>query len=627
VRKRFFALLLIIAVLFCAVFGKLSYVMLWQNKELSVKALSQWMRDVPNEAARGKILDRNGVVLADTSTLYTIYVRPTAVTDKAAVINALSNVLGLNKDALSEKLGKRSSEITVANGVTKEKMRELYNSNLSGIYYGEDNLRYYPFGDFMSQLLGFTSIDGRGQTGIEAYYDRYLRGVDGKILTETDLVGREIESGSTYYVPSVAGADLVTSLDATVQRIVAGAVNKAMSIYNPKNVSAAVINYRTGEIIALAEAPSFDLNNVPRDDLNALFTMSKSTVVSNVYEPGSTFKILTAAIALDTGAMTTASRFYCAGSRIVDGQKIRCWRTQGHGSIDFIEGVEKSCNCVFMDSALKVGAKTFYQYLRNFGVHQKTGIDMSGETSGILIKEEAVKPVDLARIGFGQAIALSPIELLAAASAVVNGGTKITPRILKEVCDPTTGTKIAAAYKAEGERVIKKETSDTLRELLQAVVENGSGKAAYVPGYQIIGKTGTAQKYQNGVIAQGKYISSFMGFSLHPAAEYGVYFAVDEPQGYVYYGSMVAAPLVGEIFQGIFNYLNAEPSYGEKDMKIIGGKFALPDFTGMSLSAAKYELYKLGLHYETDGEGATVKSQFPLAGASVDKRNTVLLRT
>ena len=626
-RKRFFALLILIIVLFTAVFGKLAYVMIWQNQELQVKALGQWLRDVPNDAPRGQILDRNENVIADTSTLYTIYVRPNSVSDKIAVSKTISQVLGIEYQAVMNKISKRASEITIASGVTKEQMNALYNSDIDGIYYGEDNLRYYPYGDFMTQLLGFTSSDGTGQTGLEAYYNRYLQGVNGQILTETDLIGREVSGGSTYYVPSIAGANLVTTVDSTIQRIVQSAVNKAVTIYKPKGVACVVMNYKTGEIVALSEAPSFDLNNVPRDDIAALFSMSRSTIVSNVYEPGSTFKILTAAAALDTGAVTVNSRFYCSGSHIVDGQKIRCWKTKGHGSIDFAEGVEKSCNVVFMNSALAVGTTKFYSYLRAFGCSEKTGIDMSGETSGMLIKESEVKPVDLARIGFGQAIAISPIELLCASSAVVNGGTKVKPHILDYIYDRTTSTKISKTETKLGNRIISEQTSATMRELLKAVVTNGSGKGAYVPGYDIIGKTGTAQKYKNGIIAQGKYVSSFLGFSLAEGAEYGVLLIVDEPQGYVYYGSLVAAPLVGEILQGIFNYQNTKAVYSENDYAVIGDKFELPSFVGMTLNQAKNALNKLGLYFEVSGENNVVKSQFPIAGAVVDKRNAVLLRT
>ena len=625
-RKRLSAVLLLVAFSFLAVFAKLFTVMIVNGEELQLKAVSQWMRDVPTEAPRGRILDRNGTVLADTATRYNIYVRPNAVTDKPAVANLLSGVFGISYDDALAKVSKQASEVTVARGATKEQLDALYVSGLSGIYYGEDNLRYYPFGDFMTQVLGFAGFDGNGQTGLEAYYDKYLTGTNGKILTDTDLVGREIEGGGSYYIPSVAGMDVVTTLDATMQRIVQGALQKAVLTYNPKAAACIVMNYNTGEIAALAEYPSFDLNNVPRDDLEKLFGYSKSTVVSNVYEPGSTFKILTAAAALDTGAMSVSSRFYCTGTHVVDGQKIRCWKAQGHGSIDFAQGVEQSCNCVFMDSALAMGTDTFYEYLRKFGLQSKTGVDITGETSGIFIKQSDVKNVDLARIGFGQAVAVTPIGMITAASSVINGGKLVTPHLLEYVKDPYSGTEIKPEFPA-GNTTISASTSETMRALLERVVLNGSGKSAYVPGYTVAGKTGTAQKYVDGHIAQGKYISSFLGFALEEDAPYAVLLLVDEPQGYLYYGSLVAAPLVGDIFEGIFAYLGTEPHFTGEEAELIGTPFELADYSGMSLSQARAELAKLGLYVEVHGEGTTVTSQFPSAGAVVDKRNTVLLIT
>lgn len=418
--------MLLIAFSFAAVFGKLVYVMVVNSEDLGVKAASQWMRDVPTEAVRGKILDRNGTVLADTATQYTIYVRPNAVVDKEQTAQLLCTVFGYDFEETYKKISGHASEITVARGATKEQLNALIASGQSGIYYGEDNLRTYPYGDFLTQALGFTGFDGNGQTGLEAYYDKYLTGTDGSILTSTDLVGREVEGG-TKYVPAVDGMNVVTTLDVTVQRIVEGAIDNAVAQFSPKAASCVVMNYMTGEIVALAEYPSFDLNNVPRDDVEQLFSYSKSTVVASVYEPGSTFKILTAAAALDTGAVTTANTYYCTGSYTVDGTKIRCWKAKGHGSIDFAEGVEQSCNCVFMQSALAMGTEKFYDYLEKFGLQAATGVDITGETSGIFIKESAVKSVDLARIGFGQAVAVTPIGLLTAASSVVNGGTLVTP--------------------------------------------------------------------------------------------------------------------------------------------------------------------------------------------------------
>ncbi len=550
---------MLIVFLFCAVFVKLVFVMIVDSADLQKKAIGQWLRSVPTDAPRGDILDRNGEPLASTATRYNIYVRPNAVTDKSAVARLLSGVFGYDYDETLKKISKFASEITVATKATKEQLNLLYDSGLGGIYYSEDNLRYYPYGDFMTQVLGFTSADGVGQTGIEAYYDKYLKGVNGKILTETDLVGREL-GGSDYYLPYVRGMNVNTTLDATIQRIVEGAVDKAVATYNPKRVACIVMNYENGEILSLAEYPSFDLNAVPRDDLETLFANSKSTLVSTVYEPGSTFKILTSAAALDSGTISTSRRFYCPGSRVVDGKKIKCWRTKGHGSIDFAEGVEKSCNCVFMDCALSMGTEKFYSYLTAFGLKSRTGIDMAGETSGIFISPNLVKNVDLARIGFGQAVAVTPIGMLTAASAVVNGGFKVTPHLVSSVKDTTSGTTIGTSFEIGNDRIVSKETSDTMRILLERVVSQGSGKGAGVNGYQIAGKTGTAQKYENGGIARGKYISSFLGFSLEGSAPYGVLMIVDEPQGSVYYGSLVAAPLVGDIFKGIFSYLDVPKS-------------------------------------------------------------------
>ncbi|MBQ9107606.1 MAG: stage V sporulation protein D [Clostridia bacterium] len=546
--------------MFTLIFAKLIHVMLVEGKSLQVKALDQWTRDLPNDAPRGQILDRNGVVLAGTATRYNLYVRPNSATDKEGLAQCLAEVFGYDKDKVLEKISKKVSEVTVATKVTKEQMSALFDMGFDGLYYSEDNFRYYPYGDFMTQVLGFTGADGNGQTGLEAYYDKYLTGINGYILTETDLVGREIQGGENYYLPSISGLNLTTTLDSRVQESVEGAVEKAVALYNPKAVACLVMDYTNGEIISLAEYPSFDLNNVPRDDLEKLFSSSKSMLVSSVYEPGSTFKILTAAAALDTGAMNTAKRFYCPGFRIVDGKRIRCWKTKGHGSIDFGEGVESSCNCVFMDSALAMGTDKFYTYLKNFGLRAKTGVDMTGETSGIFISQDLVKTVDLARIGFGQAVAVTPIGMMTACSAVVNGGKTVTPHLVKGFADEK-GNKIDDVFVIEEKNtVVSGDTSATMRELLSRVVSHGSGKGAGVNGYNIAGKTGTAQKYENGGIAQGKYISSFLGFSLEAGASYGVLMIVDEPKGYVYYGSLVAAPLVGDIFRSVFDLFSLPKS-------------------------------------------------------------------
>ncbi len=623
--KRLSAMLLLIVFLFLAIFAKTFAVIIVEGERLQAKAINQWMRSVPTDAPRGNILDKNGKILASTATRYNLYVRPSNTPDKAGVAKLLCDVFGYEYESTLAKISKRTSEVTVATKATKEQLNRIYAANLKGIYYAEDNFRYYPYGDFMTQVLGFCSSDGFGQTGLEAYYDKYLTGINGKILTETDLIGRALDGGASYYLPPINGLDVKTTLDVGIQSIVEGAVRNAVAKFNPKGVACIVMDYTTGGIAALCEYPSFDLNDVPRNDLPALFEQSKSKIISTVYEPGSTFKILTSAAALDSGKVRTSDRFYCAGSKAVDGKKIRCWKSKGHGSIDFGQGVESSCNCVFMECALRMGTNSFYDYMSAFGLSKKTGIDMTGETSGIFIERNLVKNVDLARIGFGQAVAVTPIGLLAATSSVINGGTTVTPHVMSEVKSPKG--VLASGGISGGERVISKQTSDTMRELLQRVVTTGSGKGAYVSGYQILGKTGTAQKYENGQIARGKYISSFLGFSASEGANYGVLFIVDEPQGYMYYGSLVAAPMVGDIFASIFAYLGIEPRYTGQEQSIIGEEFILPSFEGLSLIEAKNQLRKLGLYFETDGEGDIVKGQYPLAGVRVDKRNTVLLLT
>lgn len=544
--------MLLIAFLFTAVVAKLVYVGIVNADNLRVKALEQWYRDVPLKAERGEILDRNGTVLAASETRYTLYARPVSIKNKQQAASILSEILELDYEKLYEKLNSRSSEITLKRGADKETMLRIVDSGTEGIYVSEDIVRVYPYGDFMTQVLGFTNTDTDGQTGIEAYYNAYLKGNDGYVLTGADLVGRELEDGETYYVEGTRGADVYLSLDYHIQSIVENAVERAMLTQSAKAVAAIVMNCNTGEILALAESPSFDLNNVPRDDVQALLEAARPKIVSDVFEPGSTFKIITSALAIEAGLVNDKKSYYCSGSMSVDGQKIRCWRAIGHGSQTFAEGVKNSCNCVFMSAALELGAERFYEGISAFGLTKKTGIDMSGEGSGLTIPLASVKNVDLARIGFGQAVAVTPIGLLAASAAAINGGYKITPSLVAKI-ENESGILFSAGA-GKGERILSESTSATLRAMLETVVLEGSGKNAAVEGIRVGGKTGTAQKYENGQIARGKYISTFIGFAPAEDPEYITLFMVDEPVG-AYYGGVVAAPYVGEIYTNMFAYL------------------------------------------------------------------------
>ncbi|HRF36623.1 MAG TPA: penicillin-binding transpeptidase domain-containing protein, partial [Clostridia bacterium] len=359
--KRLLGVFLVIAFVFVAIVVRLIYLQIFASRSITNRALTQWTRDLPMQATRGDITDRNGVVVADTKTAYTLYVRPNSMTDVKSVAGAISVALGKDFDTIYNKINKKGvSEITVAKKITKEQMMAISSQNYNGVYFSEESVRYFPYGDFMSQILGFTNVDGVGQFGVEKYYDQYLKGVNGQILTQTDLVGKELPNNITGYLPSINGMTVSLTIDFNIQSFAEKIVKDAMVDFSAKGANCLVMNPKTGEILAMAQAPTFDLNNIPRDNLDELYSMAKNSMISNVYEPGSTFKILTTAIGLEENTYPDSHRFYCNGSRIVDGKRIKCWRSIGHGSQTFAEGVCNSCNCVFMDIATKVGTKTMY---------------------------------------------------------------------------------------------------------------------------------------------------------------------------------------------------------------------------------------------------------------------------
>ena len=596
---------------------RVGFIQLVNGQKLQLKAVSQWTRDLPLEARRGTIVDRNGVVLADTSTLYTLYVRPRAITSVDEVCRGISEVLDINYEKLKDKIsGKMVSEITIAKKLTKTQMLEIVDKNISGIYFSEDTLRYYPYGNFMTQILGYTNVDGDGQEGLELYLDKYLSGVDGVILTESDLTGIELEGSSVSYIPGIDGFDVTLTVDVAIQGFAESAVYRAISEHNAESASCIVMNTQTGAILAMANAPGFNLNSPPREDVSLLYENMKNRTITDVYEPGSTFKILTMAMALQEGKVTENSTFYDPGYRIVDGQRIKCWRTIGHGSQTFAEGVKNSCNSVFMDLALSVGVSKTYDYYEKFGLNQKTGIDMKGEAKGLLLSKSSVKNVDLARMGFGHAVAVTPIQLVAATSSAVNGGRLMTPYICEKITD-NDGRIVYLANPKLKNTTISKETSKTVAKLLEEVVSEGSGKLAYVDGYSIGGKTGTAQKYKNGSIAQGCYVSSFLGFAPVDNPQYTILFIVNEPKNGVYYGSLVAAPYVGEIFSNIFNHFDIP-----KDPNLMADDyyeyFEMPDLIGLTYGEVNRVMKGLGLPFELDGEGVVTK-QIPEAGSKTNK--------
>ena len=622
-QKRILALILLVSFIFCVLLIRLGVVQLIDGAWLQSKAQDQWTRDLPLKAERGKIYDSTGSSLAVSYTTYNIYTRAREIENPKETATYLSNLLGLTYQSVYNKVtNKNQSEFLIKMQVEEELARDIIDKNIKGVYLSQNTKRYYPYGDLLTQILGFTTIDNIGQAGIELYYNDLLKGTDGKSLVQADITGQELENTLSYYIPSIPGCDITLTIDAKIQLIVEQALNKVMEEQQAKSTTAIIMKANTGEIVAMSTKPSFDLNNVPRNDPSVLLENVKNKAVVDVYEPGSTFKILTMAATLEENTANDNSRFYCGGSTTVDGERIKCWRSIGHGSQTLSEGLANSCNCVFVDLALRLGTDTFYNYFSAFGLGQKTGIEISGESSGIIMNKDSAKRVDLARMGFGQAIAVTPLQLITAVCSAVNGGTLYKPYLIKQIVSPD-GVTVEESAVTPVRQVVSKQTSATLNAMLEGVVSK-TGKYTFVPGYEIGGKTGTSQKYENGSIARGKYVSSFIG--TYPASnpEYVLLLLVDEPGTGAYYGSVVASPYAKEIFSGMFEYLNIEPD----DPTLASAEVTtvtMPDLINKTLTEAVTTLVSLGLSYEIDGEGLTITNQLPPAGTEVKVTDTVVI--
>ena len=621
-KKRILAVLLCISFIFCALVVRLFVLQIVNGSSLQLRATHQWTRDLAIVAPRGSIYDRTGSTLAVSYTTYNVYVRAREVTSPSRTATLLSQALELDFSTVYQKVSNRKvSEVLIKMQVDGETAEVIYNYKLDGVYLAENSDRYYPNGNLLTQVLGFISVDNVGQTGVEAYYNDYLKGSDGYSYVQSDLQGKEIGGSLRYYYPASAGSNLTLTIDSKMQLIVEQTLEQIMEEQKAKGVAGMIMNAKTGEILALSNKPSFDLNDVPRDDLEALFDQSRVKLVTDIYEPGSTFKILTVAAALEAAVCSLDDTFYCPGYRIIDGVRIRCWRTIGHGNQTLAEAFSNSCNCCFMDLALRLGVDRFYEYMTKFGLGVKTGIDIAGEGSGMLMAKSLVKNVDLARMGFGHAVALTPIQLLTAVAGIINGGTYNQPRILKSVSKDSETTEFESTTRTQN--LVSAQTSAIVNSLLEGA-ENKTGKYTFVEGYNVGGKTGTAQKYsESGGIDQGKYISSFIGTYPADNPEYLVFVMVDEPGAGAYYGSIVAAPYGKIIFTELFDYLNEE----KQDPSVVTEYVTMPNLVGLSLTDAAVELKKIGLYYELDGEGEYVTAQLPPPNTSIQVGTTIVLIT
>lgn len=545
--------------------GRLAYLMIVQSDYYGKKAQALHERERSIKAARGKIVDRNGIVLADNRSVCTVSVIHSQIRDPERVIAELAELLELPEDTVRKRVEKVSSIERISSNVPKETGDAILARQLEGVKVDEDYRRYYPYDSLASKVIGFTGGDNQGIVGLEVRYDDWLSGKDGKILTMTNAYGQELEQEGERRQEPVTGNQLTISLDCNLQMYCEQAAQKVMLEKNADEVSVILMNPQNGEIFAMVNVPEYNLNepftlNVETvSDLkesekqDLLNQMWRNACINDTYEPGSTFKIITTAAALEQGVVTVNDSFYCPGYKIVEDRRIRCHKTTGHGAETFTQGIMNSCNPVFIELGLRLGAENFYHYFEQFGLLRKTGIDLPGEAATIMHKKENIGQVELATISFGQSFQITPIQLAATVSALINGGKRVTPHFGTEILNED-GKVTKEFHYSEKKHIVSEKTSETMRILLESVVSEGSGKNAYVEGYRIGGKTATSQTLPR---SANKYISSFVGFAPADDPEILGMCVIYDPQG-IYYGGTIAAPVIGNIFENILPYLGIE---------------------------------------------------------------------
>ena len=561
-RKRIAVLFGLLCFCMAGLTGRLVFLMLYRADHYSEMAEELHQRERSIKAARGRILDRNGTVIAANRTVCTISVIHNQIKNPETVIQSLCEILGTEEDSVRKKVEKRSSREIIRTNVDKETGDRIRELHLAGVKVDEDYRRSYPFDSLASKVLGFTGGDNQGIIGLEAAYESILKGKNGTILTMTDAAGVELENAFEERIEPVAGADLYLSLDVNIQQYAEQAALTVMEQKSAKRVSVIVMDPQNGEILAMVNVPEFNLNDPftlnteetavlsAKEKQKRLNQMWRNPSINDTYEPGSTFKIITAAAGLEAGAVALTDRFSCPGFRVVEDRKIRCHKVGGHGEETFLQGAMNSCNPVFIDVGQRLGIDRYCQYFEQFGLREKTGIDLPGEASTIMHKKENMGLVELATVSFGQSFQITPIQLITTAASIVNGGVRITPHFgVKAVA--ADGSFLHRFSYPEGKRILSEETSKTMRYVLEQVVAEGSGKKAAVSGFYIGGKTATSEKLPRSL---KKYISSFVGFAPADDPQVIALITIDEPQC-IYYGGTIAAPVIADIFQNILPYL------------------------------------------------------------------------
>ena len=631
IRKRVLTLLVLLIFLFGVLVCRIAYLTTARSAELTSRGVRQWTREGTVYARRGNILDTNGQTLVMSATAYIVSVEPGKVQDVQAFARAISPILCLSEEKVAEKASQRGkSSVTLKRQVSREtadQLRQLKQSKdaetaaaASALLFDEDVRRVYLRGAFLTQTLGLVNVDGVGQSGLEQQYETLLRGEAGRSMRSVDGKARPIYDSGNLYIEPQDGSTIRLTIDATIQEIVEKAMRECYEVNKAQAVHALVMDVYTGAVLAMCSKPDYDPNDPPREQLDALQSLMRIRLISDSYEPGSTFKILTAAAALDSGVTTPEDGFYCSGKIKVDGDTIKCWGSP-HKAETMAQALQNSCNPVFVELALRMGAQRFYQYLHAFGLGSKTNIDLQGEESGILIPVNSVKNVDLARIGFGQSVAVTPIQLLTAACSVLNGGRLMRPYLLKEAVSPD-GTVLYRTSPKVVSTPISEETSLTMRKLLEDVVAVGGAKNARIPGYRIGGKTGTAQVYKDGRIVRNVHIGSFLGFAPADDPRIALLVIVDEADTPVDYGGTTAAPFARQILEDVLPYLGYQPDEGEDSEPV-----QVPDVTGQPLWEARRTLSSMGLKVLDDGGSGSVTAQMPSAGATLRNGGQMMLYT
>lgn len=545
--------------------GRLLYLMVNRADYYGEKAKEVHQRQRTVKAARGIIYDRNGVAIASNKPVSTISVIHNQVQNPEKVIRVLSELLELPEEKVRKRVEKVSSIEKIKSNVDKDISDRIRDMELAGVMVDEDYKRYYPYSEFASKVIGFTGADNQGIIGMEVAYDKYLQGQDGSILTMTTARGLEIDGKAEERIEPIAGTNLYTSLDVNIQSFAQQAAGKVMKAKKAKSVRIVMMNPQNGEIYAMVNVPEFDLNDPytlnttssknmsDKKNQEALNGMWRNACVSDTYEPGSTFKVIVAASALEAGVVKLEDTFHCPGFKVVEDRRIRCHKTTGHGSETFVQGVQNSCNPVFMEVGARLGVDNMFHYLQQLGIMSKTGIDVPGEASTIMHRKENVGAVELATMSFGQSFQLTPVRLLSSISMILNGGTRITPHLGVEL-ESSDGTAVKKLTYPAQENIISSQTSETMRMILESVVSEGSGKKAYVEGYQVGAKTGTSEKLPR---HSNKYIASCMGFAPADHPVVAALVLIDEPQG-IYYGGTIAAPVISELLDNALPYLGVE---------------------------------------------------------------------